>query len=92
MKAAFRNFFIHVLAFVLIVYSNQADKSNIMGEPTITWTTNVSRNENGQLILNCTVNMASMDRVEMKWELPNQNIAMKVRRFIHTPTHFGFLQ
>lgn len=58
---------------------NQAANSNILSEPTITSKMKDFGIENGRLELYCTVKVASMvNHLEMKWELPNENIAKKV--------------
>lgn len=61
----------------------QAARSNILSEPTITSKIKDFGIENGQLELECAVKVASMaNRLEMKWELPNDNIAEKVWKFM----------
>lgn len=67
---------------VFSFYSNQAASSNILSEPQIAWRIQDFGSVIDQLILNCTVNVTSLNRFEMNWELPNQNIAKKVRRSI----------
>lgn len=66
-----------------IFSSNQVASSNILSEPIITTKSREFGIENGQIELYCSVDVASMmDRLEMKWELPNENIAKQV--LIHT--------
>lgn len=77
-KCFYRRILFNVRLSILL-YSIQASDSNILSEPKIAWRMTDFGIENGQLILNCSVNVTSVNRFEMKWDLPNQNIAEKVR-------------
>lgn len=61
----------------------QVDHSNFLGEPKIISKAddNGNGNKNDQLELSCTVETTSNHQLEMKWELPNENIAKNVRFF-----------
>lgn len=60
-------------------HSTEEVSSNILGEPTLTSKKEDLGVESDQLELECTVTVASMtNRIEIKWELPNENIAKKV--------------
>lgn len=63
---------------------NQVASTNVLSEPTIISKTAEFGVKNGHLELNCTVETAWSNRLEMKWELPNENIAKKV--WIHANT------
>lgn len=66
----------------LPIRSNQGVGSNILSEPKIALKQGHLGIENEPLELECTVTVASMtNRLEMKWELPNENIAEKVCDF-----------
>lgn len=72
-------YFALLISFIFFQSFNQEASSNILSEPTITTKIGDFGIQNGQIELYCSVKVASMmDRLEMKWELPNDNIAKKV--------------